>query len=212
MMTAKGAKQMDQQKIGKFIAQCRKQAGLTQAQLAEKLSITDRAVSKWETGKALPDTSIMLELCQILSITVNDLLTGEIVTMEQYNNKLEDNLLEMTKQKQQADKHLLSLECLVVAFAIFILLATTIPAGMLEMAEWQRICMILVGLVPILVATPFMIKIEQSAGYYECAECDHRYVPTYKSVFFAAHMHTTRYMRCPKCGKKSWQKKVLTKE
>ena len=203
---------MDQQKIGKFIAQRRKQAGLTQVQLAEKLSITDRAVSKWETGKALPDTSIMLELCQILSITVNDLLTGEIVTMEQYNNKLEDNLLEMTKQKQQADKHLLSLECLVAAFAIFILLATTIPACMLEMAEWQRICMILVGLVPILVATPFMIKIEQSAGYYECAECDHRYVPTYKSVFFAAHMHTTRYMRCPKCGKKSWQKKVLTKE
>ena len=79
---------MDQQKIGKFIAQQRKAAGLTQAQLAQQLNITDRAVSKWETGKALPDTSIMLELCQILKITVNDLLSGEIVTMENYNKKL----------------------------------------------------------------------------------------------------------------------------
>lgn len=203
---------MDQQKIGKFIAQRRKQVGLTQAQLAEHLSITDRAVSKWETGKALPDTSIMLELCQILDITVNDLLTGEIVTMEQYNKQLETNLLEMTKQKEQADKHLLSLEMLVAALSIFIVLATCIPASLLDMADWQRITLIIVGLVPVIVATPFMIKLEQTAGYYECAECDHRYVPTYKSVFFSAHMHTTRYMRCPKCGKKSWQKKVISKK
>lgn len=203
---------MDQQKIGKFIAQRRKQVGLTQAQLAERLSITDRAVSKWETGKALPDTSIMLELCQILDITVNDLLTGEIVTMEQYNKQLETNLLEMTKQKEQADKHLLSLEMLVAALSIFIVLATCIPASLLDMADWQRITLIIVGVVPVIVATPFMIKLEQTAGYYECAECDHRYVPTYKSVFFSAHMHTTRYLRCPKCGKKSWQKKVISKK
>lgn len=203
---------MDQQKIGKFIAQRRKQVELTQAQLAERLSITDRAVSKWETGKALPDTSIMLELCQILDITVNDLLTGEIVTMEQYNKQLETNLLEMTKQKEQADKHLLSLEMLVAALSIFIVLATCIPASLLDMADWQRITLIIVGVVPVIVATPFMIKLEQTAGYYECAECDHRYVPTYKSVFFSAHMHTTRYMRCPKCGKKSWQKKVISKK
>lgn len=203
---------MDQQKIGKFIAQRRKNAGLTQAQLAERLNITDRAVSKWETGKALPDTSLMLELCSILGITVNDLLTGEIVTMEQYNKKLEDNLLEMTKQKERSDKHLLRMELLVVAFSIIILLITAVPASLLELAQWQQVCLIAIGVLPILVATPFMIKIEQTAGYYECAECDHRYVPTYKTVFFSAHMHTTRYMRCPKCGRKSWQKKVLTKE
>ena len=203
---------MDQQKIGKFIAKCRKAVGLTQAQLAEQLNITDRAVSKWETGKALPDTSIMLELCQILNITVNDLLTGEIVKMEQYNKKLEDNLLEMTRQKEQADKHLLSLEMLVVAFCIFICFATTILSGLLDIEDWQRITLIVIGVLPVIVAMPFMIKLEQTAGYYECAECDHRYVPTYKSVFFSAHIHTTRYMRCPQCGRKSWQKKVLTKD
>ena len=90
---------MDQVKIGKFIAVCRKKANLTQMQLAEKLNITDRAVSKWETGKAMPDSSIMLELCDVLKITVNDLLCGEVVTMDNYNKELENNLLEMMKQK-----------------------------------------------------------------------------------------------------------------
>lgn len=84
---------MDQIKIGKFISECRKREKLTQAQLAEKMNITDRAISKWETGRALPDSSIMLELCDILKITVNDLLCGEIVTMDNYNKELENNLL-----------------------------------------------------------------------------------------------------------------------
>ena len=74
---------MDQIKIGKFIAECRKKKNLTQAQLAEKLDITDRAISKWETGKAMPDSDIMLDLCYILGINVNELLCGEIIDMEQ---------------------------------------------------------------------------------------------------------------------------------
>ena len=68
---------MDQVKIGKFIAEKRKENNLTQMKLAEMLAVTDRAVSKWETGKSLPDSSIMIELCNILKITVNDLLSGE---------------------------------------------------------------------------------------------------------------------------------------
>ena len=67
---------MDQLKIGKFIAECRKQKQLTQLQLADKLGITDKAISKWERGIAMPDTSIMLELCNILGISVNELLNG----------------------------------------------------------------------------------------------------------------------------------------
>ena len=73
---------MDQIKTGRFIAEKRKEQNLTQVQLAEKLGITNRAVSKWETGKSLPDASIMLELCDVLNITVNDLLNGEVVSME----------------------------------------------------------------------------------------------------------------------------------
>ena len=92
---------MDQIKIGKFIAGCRKKVNLTQMQLAEKLGITDKAISKWERGMAMPDSSIMLELCDILNISVNDLLCGEVVTMDNYNKELENNLLEMIKQKEQ---------------------------------------------------------------------------------------------------------------
>ena len=78
---------MDQIKIGRFIAERRKKEQLTQAQLAEKVGVTDRAVSKWETGKSMPDSSIMLELCDILKISVNDLLCGEVVTVDNYNKK-----------------------------------------------------------------------------------------------------------------------------
>lgn len=78
---------MNQTEIGKFIAKSRKEKNLTQAHLAEKLNITDRAVSKWETGKSLPDSSIMLELCEILGITVNELLSGEEIDMESYEKR-----------------------------------------------------------------------------------------------------------------------------
>ena len=88
---------MDQIKIGKFIAERRKAQNLTQMQLAEQLGITDRAVSKWENGKALPDATLMLELCGILGISVNDLLTGEVVTMENYQENMEKKLLEMVE-------------------------------------------------------------------------------------------------------------------
>ena len=114
---------MDQIKIGRFIALCRKRANLTQIQLAEILGITDRAISKWETGKALPDSSIMLELCGILGITVNDLLSGEVVTMENYNKELENKLIEMVKQKEQSDKRLLAVEVVIGITATVLLFA-----------------------------------------------------------------------------------------
>ncbi|MBO5934161.1 MAG: helix-turn-helix domain-containing protein [Clostridia bacterium] len=203
---------MDLIKIGKFIAECRKKNNLTQMQLAEKLNITDRAVSKWETGKTLPDSSIMLALCDILKITVNDLLSGEVITVDNYNKELENNLIEMVKQKEQADKRLLNTEIVMGVICITIMLVLTAVASLVNMEEWLRITLILIGLVPLLIATPFMLKIEQTAGYYECKECGHRYVPTFKAVFLAQHMGRTRKLKCPECGKKSWQKKVLSKD
>ena len=91
---------MNQKKIGKFIAECRKENKLTQEQLAEKLNITYKAVSKWETGKGLPDASIMMDLCNILDITVNDLLSGEKIATEQYIDKADENLVKLQKQKE----------------------------------------------------------------------------------------------------------------
>ncbi len=203
---------MDQIKIGKFIAECRKKENLTQMQLAEKLNITDRAISKWETGRSMPDSSIMLELCEILKISVNDLLCGEVVTMDNYNKELEQNLLEMMKQKEESDKRLLFTEIVMGICCILPLLTAVIIALVVPMEEWLSTVIVGVSLLPLLIATPFALKIEQKAGYYECGKCGHRYVPKYKSVFAAMHMGRTRYMKCPKCEKRSWQKKVLSKE
>jgi len=203
---------MDQIKIGRFIAECRKKANLTQMQLAEKLNITDKAISKWERGISMPDSSIMLELCDALKITVNDLLNGEVVTMDNYNKELENNLLEMLRQKEEADKRLLKLEIVMGIIAVLPLIAAIVIVNIVPMEEWKGGLLVGLCLLPLLIATPFALKVEQKAGYYECQECGHRHIPKYSSVFWAMHINRTRYMRCPKCNEKSWQKKVLSKE
>ena len=203
---------MDQIKIGKFIAERRKLKSLTQAQLAEKLNITDRAVSKWENGRSLPDSAIMLELCEILDITVNDLLCGEVVVMEKYNKEMEKNLLEMAREKEKSDKQLLMVEIVMGFVSIGIMLGLCIFAAYAPMEEWLRIVLIIIGFIPVLVLTPFMLRIEQTAGYYECKKCGNRYVPKYGQVFMSMHRGRTRYMKCPKCNEKSWQKKVISKD
>ena len=205
---------MDLSKIGKFIAEQRKKQGMTQAALAEKLYITDRAVSKWETGKSMPDSSIMLDLCKTLNISVNDLLSGEVVTkMDNYNEKLEQNLLEMVKEKEKADRRLLTLEWVIGILSILVLLIPIMIASYVpNLEDWQRIIIVFSGVIPCFVGFFFAIKIEQVAGYYECKHCGHRYVPTFKAATFSMHMGRTRYMKCPKCGKKSWQKKEISKE
>lgn len=206
---------MDQDKIGRFIAERRKSQKLTQMQLAEKLGITDRAVSKWETGKSMPDASIMLELCKLLKITVNDLLSGEVVSMNHYNEESEKNLLAMVKEKEESDKRLLMLEIVIgVLSVVFLFVMIAIGYVFVSMYEKMWVFWLLfgIGLVQFIICTLFALRIEQVAGYYECQKCGHRYVPSYMSVNMAMHMGRTRYMKCPHCGKRSWQKKVLSKE
>lgn len=205
---------MDQVRIGRFIAEKRKEQGLTQMQLAEQLGITDRAVSKWETGRSLPDASVMLELCRLLKITVNDLLNGEVISMERYNETTEKNLLEMVKQKEAADRRLLKMEILIMVVSLA-LLAALMAFGIYFCEHGSvglGLPLIIVGIVQFLACGMLATRIEQTAGYYECAKCGHRYVPTYWAVNFAMHVNRTRYMKCPACGKRSWQKKVLSKE
>lgn len=203
---------MDQIKIGKFIAECRRRNNLTQMQLAEKLNITDRAISKWENGKAMPDSSIMLELCSELKISVNELLSGEVLEMNNYNEKVEQNLFEMVKQKEESDKRLLTMEIIIGVLISIVFFALILIASLVEMENWLRITLILTGFIPFIIMVPFAIRIEQTAGYYECQKCHHKYIPTYSSVLFAMHMNRTRYMKCPKCNQRNWQRKVLTKE
>ena len=204
---------MDQEKIGKFISSCRKETGLTQAALADKLGITDRAVSKWETGKSLPDASIMIELCNLLGITVNELLTGEHITMDDYKNKAEANLLEMRLKVEQRDKLLLKVEKIMIGVAIPFYAALILTGAYVCKGGNILLGILLIVMAIILVAVlaAMGLKIEHEAGYYECPNCGERYQPTMKAVVMAPHMGTSRKMTCPHCGQKGYHKKVVSK-
>jgi transcriptional regulator with XRE-family HTH domain/DNA-directed RNA polymerase subunit RPC12/RpoP len=200
---------MDLRKIGKFIAKKRAEKGFTQESLAEELDLSNRSISKWERGICLPDTSKMSALCKLLGITINDLFSGEIVDMKNNEKKLEENLLELAKQKEQKDKQLLSLEWVLGGIAVVTLFTLVIIAAAIDMPEWNRWVIMGIGFALFIVTMLFALRIEQIAGYYKCEKCGHKYVPKYWPVFFAMHMGRTRHLRCPKCGEKSWQKKVL---
>ena len=203
---------MNQVKIGKFIAESRKKENLTQMQLAEKLGITDRAVSKWETGKAMPDSSIMLELCGVLKISVNDLLCGEKINMENNNQKNEQLLLDMAKELEKKNKTIWS-----SMWAIMIVSMTALFAGIFIAAflmpegVWQLVT-ILVICVVFLIPCFYALKLEVSVGAYKCKICGHEIVPTYSEALWAMHNGTTRYLKCPKCNKRTWCKKVWKKQ
>ena len=203
---------MDQVKIGRFIAQCRKTAGLTQIQLAERLSITDRAVSKWETGKAMPDSSIMLELCAVLGISVNDLLSGEKINMENNNQKNEQLLLDMAKELEKKNKTIwtsmwaIMTVSMIALFAGIFIVAFFVPEGIWQLVAIIGIC--IVFLIPCFYA----LKLEISVGAYKCKSCGHEIVPTYSEALWAMHRGTTRYLKCPKCNKRTWCKKVINKK
>ena len=200
---------MDQVKIGRFIQEKRKEKKLTQSEVAEKLNITDRAISKWENGVCLPDAGTMPELCEILGISINDLFSGEKVDMKENEKKLEENLLEMTKIKEQKDKMLLRLEIVLEVIVMIFFIALIMVAAYVEMETYLRIILIIGAFILLIPALYYGIKIEQVAGLYECSNCHHKYVPTFKSVFLAQHMGRTRKMKCPKCDTKCWHKKVL---
>ena len=202
---------MDQIKIGKFISSCRKEQGMTQAALAEKLGISDRAVSKWETGKSMPDSGIMLELCSLLGINVNELLSGEKIMTEVYDKRAEENLLEMRRQVEEKNRQLLRTEYLIVIPVVAMGLVLILVAGLVEMSSVWRGTLIFFAVAMIVIFAFIAVGIEQKAGYYECQKCHNRHVPTYWQANLAPHIGRTRYMKCPACGKWSYQKKVLTK-
>ena len=202
---------MNQIKIGEFISSQRKMKNLTQAALAEKLGITDRAVSKWERGKGLPDVSLMLDLCEIFGITVNELLSGEEISMENSNQKNEQLLLDMAKELEQKNKTIWSsmwaimIVSMTALFAGIVISAFLIPEGVWQLVTILGICVVF------LVPCFYALKLEVSVGAYKCKECGHEIVPTYSEALWAMHRGFTRHLMCPKCNKRTWCKKLLKK-
>ena len=199
---------MDQIKIGKFIAECRKKQNLTQAQLAEKLDITDRAISKWETGKAMPDSDIMLDLCDILGIKVNELLCGEMIEIEHKDEQLNELIFQMSKNEERYHKRLLHSAYVIIATSLTALICLMSLISLLIPECGFQDFLIIVSVILFIIPCMIALKFKAETGYYECKNCQHMFVPNYKEIAVLMQTPTRRLLKCTKCGKWTWCKKL----
>ena len=199
---------MDQIKIGKFIAECRKKKDLTQAQLAEKLDITDRAISKWETGKAMPDSDIMLDLCDILGIKVNELLCGEMIEIEHKDEQLNELIFQMAKNEERYHKRLLHSAYVIIATSLTALICLMSLISLLIPECGFQDFLIIVSVILFIIPCMIALKFKAETGYYECKNCQHMFVPNYKEIAVLMQTPTRRLLKCTKCGKWTWCKKL----
>lgn len=200
---------MDQIKIGKFIAQMRKEQSLTQRQLADIIGISDKAVSKWETGNGLPEVSLMMPLCKTLRITVNELLSGERLTDSEYQKKAEENIMDLIKEREENKKKIILsiIECTLTLLSGITLI---LLSGLLEMETWLRILLIVIAFVVVVGGIGVAVALDMSAGTFECNKCKTRFVPTPGAYIAGPHTITRRKLKCPHCGEVSYCKKRLT--
>ena len=193
---------------GKYIKECRKSKNLTQADLAEKLNISEKTISKWECGNGFPDTSLILPLCNTLGISANELLSAKTLTSGDYKQCAENNLLVLKSEQERSSKHLLNIEYVLGFISSISFMIMIFVASFIDMKTFVRIALISIGLIEFFISLFFCIKIEKDAGFYECQKCHHKYIPTYKAVLFSMHYGRTRYLKCPNCKQKSWNKKT----
>ena len=203
---------MNQLRIGRFIAECRKEKKLTQSELADVLGITDKAVSKWERGIAMPDTSLMLVLCDTLGISVNELLKGEKTVMENNSQCNDGLLLDLAKELERKNKVIwtnmltIMIVSIVSLFAGLFIAAFLIPEGVWQLVTVIGICVVF------LIPCFYALRLDVSVGAYKCKKCGDEIVPTYKEALNAMHLGFTRYLKCPRCNKRRWCKKIIIKE
>lgn len=201
---------MDQIKIGRFIADERKRKEYTQKQLSERLGISDKTISKWERGNGFPEVSLLLPLCAALEITVNELLSGERVSEEEYRRKAEENMVNLVKEAQESKKKII-LSAMVAGLTLIAAIPLFLLAGALALETWLRILLIVTGAVVVFGGIAIACILDIEAGAYECPECHHRFVPDMKSYLMGPHTITKRKLVCPYCGARRYCKKVLTK-
>jgi len=196
---------MNQIKTGKFIAQMRKEKGMTQRQLADELLISDKTVSKWETGKGMPDVSLMMPLCEVLGINVNELLTGEKIPDEEYKEKAEETMMDLMRNKKGRGK-IIALMIMILLLMLAPMIITAILIDKYNLPEKMEI----ITLIPLIIGVIAIIFVDCSVGYYQCEECGEKFVPKFgANYFFAFHKPDSRKIRCPKCGKNCWCKHNL---
>ena len=203
---------MDQVRIGRFIAEERKKKGWTQKQLAEKLNISDKTISKWECGNGFPEVSLLLPLCDELEITVNDLLSGEVVSGENYLKKAENNMVEMIQEREANRKQFrltLALGAVSLVSFITLLIVTCLYTDVIPLP--MKVILITVACAIFTVGFLAVIEGQRKIGYYRCAKCGKTFIPGFWSHTFGFNLVSKRRLKCPGCGEKTWCQKVMGK-
>ncbi len=191
---------MDQIKTGKFIAFLRKEKGLTQIALADRLDISDKTISKWERGAGLPDVSLMLPLCEILEISVNELLSGEKMTDADYKKKAEVTIMNLVQENKENKKRFFqSIACGIIT--IIAVCSLVVIAAYIEMSVAIRILLIIFAVVTAVFGIGAAATLDVQAGYFECPNCKKLFVPAIKEYVKGYHTFTKRRLTCPECGK-----------
>lgn len=203
---------MDIVKIGYFIRECRKNINLTQKQLADKLYVEPKTISKWETGKGLPDVSIMKNLCNELGISLSELFIGDYIK-EESNDLLIEKLIidELKKEKIQNKKKLIG-EILIGCAFIGSVITLILLVGIVSIATYLKIILIVLSFIFIFVGLFGLVLLDVNIGYFECAECHERFIPSIKDYVFGMHTLKKRKLKCPICGKKTWCLKRMTRK
>lgn len=195
---------MDLTKTGNLISSVRKEKGLTQKQLAEILCVSEKTVSKWECGAGMPDVSLMLPLCKVLKIDVNELLTGEKLEEKNYKVNAENNLLKLIDKTSSKVKYTICAISIIIT--IFTSVALTMVASFAVQESWLRILMIFLMLLLIFSNIAVIVLVAVNTEVYECRHCGEKFVPTIGAYVMAPHTLTRRKLKCPHCHKKGWNK------
>ena len=200
---------MNQYVTGAVIKEMREKNKMTQLQFADRIGVSDKTVSKWETGKGMPEVSLMLPLCEKLGINVNELLTGERIPDEDYKKKAEENIMNIMREKEESIRKII---VSVIAGVTGILAGCTliVVSGTLEMETWLRGLLLAIGIIVMIGGIAVAAIEDMTAGTYECKHCGTRFVPSAVAYIAGPHTITRRKLTCPKCGKRSYCKRRLT--
>ena len=202
---------MDLKLIGNFIQTCRKNKKLTQIQLAQKIGVSEKTISKWECGYGFPDATLMLPLCKVLDITANELLTGRLLESEkEYKEKAENNLINLKSEQEKSIKQLFAIEIVLGYVTSVLFILGIVCASYLPLSIVWRVILIVACTITFFVGMHFCLLIEKDVGFYKCKHCHHKYIPTLKQMYGAMHIGRTRYLKCPHCNKRSWTKKRVS--
>lgn len=201
---------MDIQKIGMFLAELRKERDLTQDELGEKIGVTNKTVSRWENGNYLPPVEILQMLSKLYDISINEILSGERLSGENYKENAEELIVEDLMKMRQKSKERLITSFIVATITILAGTMIILLGTLLSVPIWLRIICIVISLIIILLGIGACCVLTIDAGVYKCPECGNKFVPSMKDFIFGVHTFTKRKLKCPKCGKKSFCSKKLS--